>query len=121
VIGRQIVLIVLTAWLAMPAARLACAVSCAQPVESAPASSHCHEATATPTGEASVQAGHACPDVGSLEDAALVKDRQAAPVAIQLVEPRSGDGADNSVVVRGPLGPGPGSRPPDGLLVPLRL
>ena len=119
--GRRVALFVLTVWLAVPAGRLVCAMSCAQPPLAEQASSHCHEAASTPSGDTRIDAGHACPDPGSFGLNATVKARHISLAAALFAPLPHGTSAGRGLAgSEPPTAPG-NSRPPDGLLVPLRL
>jgi hypothetical protein len=80
VIGRRIVLFVLTSWLAWPVWSLACAISCVPPAQVA--ASHCHEPSMNdgmaPDSGAAIRVGHRCADHAPLTVTAATVHRYAA-------------------------------------------
>jgi hypothetical protein len=66
-------IVIVAVWFALPAARLACAMSCS--TATAPAPMSCHDSRAT--GEVAVKTNQACVDHSSLVPAATVQARNS--------------------------------------------
>ena len=120
-IGRRIVLVVLTSWLALPVLSLACAMSCLPPAQVAVA--HCHESSMNdgmPDSGTAVRAGHHCTDHAPFTVTATTVHRYAAsPPALPVIVTVAAAHRENGSAA-GPLTPSANS-PPDRPIIPLRL
>jgi len=123
VIGRRIVLFVLTSWLAWPVWSLACAISCVPPAQVA--ASHCHEPSMNdgmaPDSGTAIRVGHRCADHAPFTVTAATVHRYAAQApAMPLIVTVGAANSDNRELA-GLLTPASAASPPDRPIIPLRL